>query len=90
VTRVTRAPCKAGQRWWWSVAVASHTRSLQASDVFFNRVREIKSLQAILAGSPSNVLVLLGPPSCGKSGAHARLCGQCSGANHFLQRFSGS
>jgi AAA+ ATPase superfamily predicted ATPase len=37
---------------------------------FFNRVSEIKSLQATLAGSPSNVLVLLGPPSCGKSGAH--------------------
>ena len=71
---VTRAPRKAGQRWWWSHAVASHTRSLQAA--FFNRVREIETLQAILAGSPSNVLVLLGPPSCGKSGAHC-LCGQC-------------
>ena len=65
------------------MAVASHFSSSQASnassqlqDTFFN-VKELESLQAILAGSPSTVLVLLGPPSCGKSGAHACLCGWC-------------
>ena len=44
---------------------------MQANDTFFNRVKEVESLQAFLAGSPSNVIVLLGPPSCGKTGAPA-------------------
>ena len=48
---------------------------MQANDTFFNRVKEVESLQAFLAGSPSNVIVLLGPPSCGKSGARACLGG---------------
>ena len=55
----------------------------------FNRVKEVESLRAILAGSPSNVLVLLGPPSCGKSGMHC-LCRLCLGANHVVQLCSSS
>jgi ABC-type sugar transport system ATPase subunit len=47
--------------------------SLALSQSFYNRVTEIACLQAILAKSPRNVLVLLGPPSCGKSGTLARL-----------------
>ena len=38
---------------------------------FFNRVAELKSLNECLAGEPTAVLVLTGPPSCGKSGARA-------------------
>jgi hypothetical protein len=63
---------------------------VQANDTFFNRVKEVESLQAFLAGSPSNVIVLLGPPSCGKSGARACLGGWCLGADHVVQRCSGS
>ena len=38
---------------------------------FFNREAELRSLNATLADYPTAVLVLAGPPSCGKSGAHA-------------------
>jgi hypothetical protein len=37
----------------------------------FNRVAELQSLDACLAGDPTAVFVLTGPPSCGKSGARA-------------------
>jgi hypothetical protein len=40
-------------------------------DAFFNRAAELKSLATLLAGPPRAVLVLTGPPSCGKSGARA-------------------
>ena len=63
---------------------------MQANDAFFNCVKEVECLQAFLAGSPSNVLVLLGPPSCGKSGARACLGGWCLGAKQVVQRCSGS
>ena len=59
---------------WLSATRRLTSSSSQASNAFFN-VKEVESLQAILAGSPSSVLVLLGPPSCGKSGALARLAG---------------
>ena len=39
--------------------------------VFFNRAAELKSLATLLAGPPRAVLVLTGPPSCGKSGARS-------------------
>ena len=35
---------------------------------FFNREAELRSLNATLADYPTAVLVLTGPPSCGKSG----------------------
>ena len=38
---------------------------------FFNREAELQSLNATLADHPTAVLVLTGPPSCGKSGTHA-------------------
>jgi hypothetical protein len=38
---------------------------------FFNRAAELKSLVTLLAGPPRAVLVLTGPPSCGKSGARS-------------------
>jgi hypothetical protein len=40
---------------------------------FFNRVAELKSLHDCLAEDPSAVLVVTGPPSCGKSG----VCAPC-------------
>jgi hypothetical protein len=36
---------------------------------FFNRKAELQSLAALLGEPPSGVLVLTGPPSCGKTGA---------------------
>jgi hypothetical protein len=42
-------------------------------DAFFNRTAELQSLATLLAGPPRAVLVLTGPPSCGKSGARAPL-----------------
>ena len=36
---------------------------------FFNRKAELESLAAILGDPPTAVLVMTGPPSCGKSGA---------------------
>jgi len=59
---------------------------------FFNRKVELQSLAARLASAPKAVLVMTGPPSCGKTGARARcvyaflcLCrgdarARCSGA----------
>jgi len=44
---------------------------LSQASALYNRVRELQSLQDILASPPTNVIVLLGPPSCGKSGALA-------------------
>jgi hypothetical protein len=38
---------------------------------FSNRAAELKSLVTLLAGPPRAVLVLTGPPSCGKSGARS-------------------
>ena len=38
------------------------------SEAFFNREAELQSLNATLADRPTAVLVLTGPPSCGKSG----------------------
>ncbi len=46
---------------------------------FFNRAAELHSLTERLANKPTAVLVLTGPPSCGKTGAHALRClGLCS------------
>jgi hypothetical protein len=36
---------------------------------FFNRAKELDRLQRLLGSPPTSVLVLTGPPSCGKSGA---------------------
>ena len=38
---------------------------------FFNRKVELQSLDALLGEPPTGVLVMTGPPSCGKSGARA-------------------
>ena len=38
---------------------------------FFNRTAELEVLATLLAGAPTAVLFLTGPPSCGKSGAAA-------------------
>ncbi len=38
---------------------------------FFNRAAELKSLSECLAEEPTAVLVMTGPPSCGKSGVRA-------------------
>jgi hypothetical protein len=47
---------------------------------FFNRQVELKSLATLLAGAPKAVIVMTGPPSCGKSGARALLrCRFCVG-----------
>ncbi len=43
-------------------------------DDFFNRAAELKSLAQRLADAPKAVLVLTGPPSCGKSGVCAPCC----------------
>jgi len=40
--------------------------------VFFNRAPELGRLKALLGSPPTSVLVLTGPPSCGKSGACLR------------------
>ncbi len=45
---------------------------------FFNRKAELQSLAAGLASAPKSVLVMMGPPSCGKSGARLlRWCFLC-------------
>jgi hypothetical protein len=42
---------------------------------FYNRKAELQSLDALLDEPPTAVLVLTGPPSCGKSGARSlRFC----------------
>jgi hypothetical protein len=51
--------------------VGEARRGLVYKDAFFNRAAELKSLATLLAGPPRAVLVLTGPPSCGKSGARA-------------------
>jgi hypothetical protein len=38
---------------------------------FFNRKAELQSLAARLASAPNAVLVMTGPPSCGKTGARS-------------------
>ena len=38
-------------------------------DAFFNRADELARLQRLLGSAPTAVLLLTGPPSCGKSGA---------------------
>jgi hypothetical protein len=38
---------------------------------FYNRKAELQSLDALLGEPPTAVLVLTGPPSCGKSGARS-------------------
>jgi hypothetical protein len=45
------------------------TKMLSATDAFFNRAEELARLQRLLGSPPTSVLVLTGPPSCGKSGA---------------------
>ena len=47
------------------------TQEAQSPDdgVFFNRADELARLQRLLGSPPTSVLVLTGPPSCGKSGA---------------------
>ena len=37
-------------------------------DVFFNRADELARLQRLLGSTPTAVLLVTGPPSCGKSG----------------------
>ena len=43
-----------------------------ADGVFFNRAPELGRLRQVLGSPPTSVLVLTGPPSCGKSGAYLR------------------
>ena len=43
----------------------------ERTGTFFNRKAELQSLTALLAGAPKAVLVMTGPPSCGKSGARS-------------------
>ena len=38
-------------------------------DAFFNRAEELARLQRLLGSTPTAVLLVTGPPSCGKSGA---------------------
>ena len=38
---------------------------------FYNRKAELQSLDALLGEPPTGVLVMTGPPSCGKSGMRA-------------------
>jgi hypothetical protein len=38
---------------------------------FYNRKAELQSLDALLGEPPTAVIVLTGPPSCGKSGMRA-------------------
>jgi len=50
------------------------TQQTQSTDgVFFNRAPELGRLRQVLGSPPTSVLVLTGPPSCGKSGA-CRVC----------------
>ena len=49
------------------------TKQTQSPDgVFFNRAPELGRLRQVLSSPPTSVLVLTGPPSCGKSGAYLR------------------
>jgi hypothetical protein len=58
-----------------SVGEAGETGvALLRGDDFFNRAAELKSLAQRLADAPKAVLVLTGPPSCGKSGVCAPCC----------------
>jgi hypothetical protein len=41
--------------------------------VLQNRVREKRLLELKLANKPTTLLVVLGPPSCGKTGAPSHL-----------------
>jgi len=78
------APGRASRRASTALQLAQRGGALAASagevgeavlceDAFFNRAAELKSLATLLAGPPTAVIVLTGPPSCGKSGARALL-----------------
>ena len=41
----------------------------ECTAAFFNRKEELQSLDALLGEPPTGVLVMTGPPSCGKTGA---------------------
>ena len=45
------------------------TKMLSETDAFFNRAEELAMLQGLLGATPTAVVLLTGPPSCGKSGA---------------------
>ncbi len=82
-----RAPCRAfpalqlAQRGGALAATAGEAGEAEAVEgAFFNRQVELKSLATLLAGPPAAVLVMTGPPSCGKSGARVLLlCRFCVG-----------
>ena len=57
-------------------ALCAATQETQSpgNGVFFNRAEELARLQRLLGSPPTSVLVLTGPPSCGKSGAYSAEC----------------
>jgi hypothetical protein len=51
-------------------ALCAATKKTQSPDAaFFNRAAELGRLKALLGAPPSAIQVIIGPPSCGKSGA---------------------
>jgi len=44
------------------------TKMLSETGAFFNRAEELAMLQGLLGATPTAVVLLTGPPSCGKSG----------------------
>ena len=54
-------------------ALCAATKKTQSPDAaFFNRAAELGRLKALLGAPPSAIQVMIGPPSCGKSGAYLR------------------
>ena len=64
-----RAALQPARRSTALAATAAGENELERHGSFFNRKAELQSLAALLSEPPSAVLVMTGPPSCGKSGA---------------------
>ena len=67
------APLQPGRRGTALAATAGEAgeNEGECTASFFNRKVELQSLDALLGEPPTGVLVLTGPPSCGKSGMRA-------------------
>ena len=55
----------------FSVVRDEANKAVLRDDEFYNRVAELESLTTLIANPPTAVIVMTGPPSCGKSGACA-------------------
>ena len=52
-----------------ALCVSTDAKRISEPEAFFNRSAELGKLKGLLGATPTGVLLLTGPPSCGKSGA---------------------